>query len=340
MVPDLLVWTVAALHTGGMRWIPLIFGLLLTACLTIQKPVEHEIPDGFTAVRVGFLANGAPAGIGFVLEQGRLFEGQRIVAIYQRFGSAEGLQQSLADRSIDIAVGLPTYNAAAMLGDNVPVVIAAGLMPPDERVVVPISSTIQSTADLVGKRVGLSAGPTDLMFHAMVTGTQSVLLSETQLVQQLSIGVIDAAVLRQLTVAGLPDAARYRVVGDISSMWQTASGQSVPPSVSTVTMRRELAEDSDLAARTLASVLTAVRWGGEHEREVRTLMATHLKMTQTNAGNYAKAWSSLYAARLDDRSIAAMNMLIDQYRIEGPIKPIPSNSFAPTLFRNAQQISR
>jgi ABC-type nitrate/sulfonate/bicarbonate transport system substrate-binding protein len=116
--------------------------------------------------------------------------------------------------------------------------------------------------------------------------------------------------------------------------------QPVSPPVSTVAMRRELAEDTELAARTMAAILTAVRWGSEHEREVRNLMATHLKMTQANASNYANAWPALYSARLDDQTVAAINVLIDQYRESARLKPVPANSYAQTIFRNAQQISR
>lgn len=330
----------------------LLVAALLPACLraTDRVPSEPSVELTGRIVRVGYIANGLPAGLGFVLEEGQLFASQRLPVAFQRYAGPEGLRRALATNELDVAVSLPTSAAAKLMEEDIHVVVVAGLQLAEEQVVVPVTSTVQTLADLRNKVVGtpgLGSSGELLLWTVLAHGhgiapseirTQSG--AETQLVLQVESGAIDAAVLRGLTVAGLPDPGRYRVVSDLASDWHAATRLDAPPIVGTVTMRRGFLEGyPDEATRALAAIILAVRWGRDHPSEVAQLMTRHLRMTEANAQNYARRWSLLWHVSMDDASVAAMQLAIEHQRSQGLLRqPPPETLFDRALMARARQL--
>jgi NitT/TauT family transport system substrate-binding protein len=333
----------------------LLLAALLPACVSWQERSANE-PVPFEGesrpVRVGYIANGLPAGIGFVLEEGQLFASQRLPASFQRYGGPEGLRRALATNELDVAVGLPTVSAAKLLEEDSHVVIVAGLQLAEEQLIVPVTSTIQTIGDLRGKLVGtpgLGSSGELLLWSVLTHGygiapheVRTVAATETQLVLLLESGKVDAAVLRGLTVAGLPDADRYRIVGDLPAEWRRATQLDAPPIVATVTMRRGFVDGyPDEAARSLAAISLAVRWGREHPSEVAQLMTRHLRMTQANAQNYARRWSLLWEVVMDEATVAALRLALELQRSQGLLRdPAPETLFDRTLLPRANRFVR
>jgi NitT/TauT family transport system substrate-binding protein len=306
-----------------------------------------------TAVRVGYLANGVPSGLGYVLEEGRLFESHKLRASYQRFGSVDGIVQAFRTGTVDIVVGLPTITAARLLEQDTPVVVAAAVQQSNERVLVPISSTIQTIADIKGKSLatpGLDS-PTGALIAAILSEGYDIttkdyrtsVASETQLVQLLDSGKVDAALLQPLTIAGLPDPGKYRVVADMGKEFRYAFEVNGPPVLGTVTLRKGyVAGYPDSAAGAVAAVISAVRWGKEHPREVQQLMTRNLRMTQQNAQNYSAAWNDMFMANLDDATVGGMMAAYEQYQANGLLNTVPDKAmlFDQALFQQAIALSR
>ncbi len=166
--------------------------------------------------------------------------------------------------------------------------------------------------------------------------------TETQLVLLLESGKVDAAVLRGLTIAGLPNAERYRLLGDLAVDWRTAAKFDAPPVVGTVTMRRGFVDGyPDEAARALAAVILGARWGREHQSEVAGLMVRHLRMTQVNAQNYARRWSLVWTVAMDEATVGTMQFGLEQFRAQGLLRdPAPEALFDRTLFIRSAQLAR
>ncbi|MCS6800377.1 MAG: MqnA/MqnD/SBP family protein [Chloroflexota bacterium] len=334
----------------------LLLAALLPACLGGNDRAGQERapalePYGRT-VRVGYIANGLPAGIGFVLEEGQLFASQRLPVVFQRYAGPEGLRRALLTSELDVAVALPLLSAAKLLEEDTHVVVVAGLQLAEEQVMVPLTSTIQSVADLRGKLVG-TPGPGssgDLLFWSVLShgygfgpaDLRTHVATETQLVILIESGAVDAVVLRGLTVAGLPDPSRYRIVSDLPAEWRAATQLDAPPIVATVTMRRGFLDGyPDEAARALAGIILAVRWGRQHPAEVAQLMTRHLRMTQANAHNYARRWPQMWAAVMDDAAVAAMQLSLERLRSQGLIRqPVPETLFDRALFTRASHYAR
>jgi ABC-type nitrate/sulfonate/bicarbonate transport system substrate-binding protein len=332
----------------------LALALFLPACFSpADRAASAPVPDvAGRPVRVGYIANGLPAGLGFVLEEGQLFASQRLPASFQRYGGPEGLRRGLATNDLDVAVGLPTFAAAKLLEEDSHVVVVAGVQLAEEQVIVPTSSPIQTVADLRGKRVG-TPGPGSsgelLLWSVLTHGygvapqeVRTTVATETQLVLLLESGKVDAVVLRGLTIAGLPDAARYRTVGDLPAEWRAATKLATPPVVATVTMRRGFLDGyPDEAMRALAAIILAVRWGREHPSEVAQLMMRHLRMTEANAQNYAQRWPQLWEVVMDEATVAGLHLSLELQRSQGLLRePAPPSLFDTTLFPRAGQLAR
>jgi ABC-type nitrate/sulfonate/bicarbonate transport system substrate-binding protein len=327
----------------------LVLALVLGAgggCRVLPARPPAPPPSG-PVVRVGYIANGVAAGLGFVLEEGGLLASQRLAVSFQRYGGPEGMRRALAANDLDVALGLPVLTAARLMEEDVPVRVVAAVQRADEQVVVLANSPLQQLRELRGRAVGTAGEGSqgDLLLRTVLSASYGIAPSEvrlstgteTQLVAQLESGTLEAAVLRGLTIDGLPERSRYRLLGDLGAEWQAATGSPVPPLVGTVTLRRGFREGyPEAAARVLAAVVLAVRWGREHPSEVAQLMMRNLRMTESNAQNYARRWSVVWEARMDEAVVAGFLSQLESLRAQGLLRDPPSPAlFDPSLWPQA-----
>src|SRR4051812_2710171 len=189
-------------------------------------------------IKVGYWTSGFSVGFGTVLEAGKFLEQQGLVPEYIKFSDVNAPTKALITNSIDIAFAAPTTGAFALAAQGAPVEVILATQIAESTFVSKDGSPLRSLADLKGKKVGMS--PVGSATYAIVAtllernyGIKAsdftpVPGNEGQLVQYLQRGDVDAASLRAVTIASVPD-LKLQVLGKAVDEWKKMTKTNAAP---------------------------------------------------------------------------------------------------------------
>jgi NitT/TauT family transport system substrate-binding protein len=166
-------------------------------------------------IKVGYWTSGFSVGFGAVLEAGKFLEQKGLAPEYIKFSDVNGPTKALITHSIDAAFAAPTTGAFALAAQGVPIEVVLATQIAEATFVAKDGSPLRSLSDLKGKKVGMSpAGSAtyaivvallERKFGIKTSDFTAVPGNEGQLVQFLQRGDVDAAALRAVTIAYVPE---------------------------------------------------------------------------------------------------------------------------------------
>lgn len=267
-------------------------------------------------LRVAYWSSGFSLGFGAVLEQEKFLEKEGLEVAYRKFSEVAAPAQAVLNGDVDVAFAAPAAAAfnLGLQGAPIRVILATQVL--EGRIVVGKDSPIQVPADLKGKKVGMSRPGSST--HAVATTILSTLYelpanayavvpgNEGQLAQLLVRGEIDAAALRNVTIAQM-DEGSVRGVADIVSDWKKMTGGDAAPVLAVALTRADIVEErgDDLVALVRA-MRAATEWGGENPEGVATHLTQTANMNEQDARNYAALWDVIYMASLTPADVTAL----------------------------------
>ena len=267
-------------------------------------------------LRVAYWSSGFSLGFGAVLQQEKFLEKEGLEVTYRTFSEVAAPAQAVLNGDVDVAFAAPAAAAfnLGLQGAPIRVILATQIL--EGRIVVPKDSPIQSPADLKGKKVGMSRPGSST--HAVATTILKTLYdvspndyavvpgNEGQLAQLVTRGDIDAAALRNVTIAQMADGS-VRAIADIVPDWKKMTKGDAPPLLAVAMTRADVVEKrgDDLAALVRA-MRAATVWGSANPDGVAAHLTKTANMDETNARNYAALWDVIYTASLAPQDVAAL----------------------------------
>ena len=305
---------------------------LLATSLTLSAPVRAE------TVRIGYWSSGVSLGFGAVLEAGKFMQAQGLDVAYVTFPDVNAPTKALAANAIDFAIGASAGTAFSVETEGLPVTIMLATQVADLDFVVPDASPLHGLAELRGKKVGQS--PSGSATAAITTAilernygigaddVEAVPGNDPRLAQFLVRKDIDAAALRTVTIALLPD-VKLRKLGSFKDEWKKITHQDAPPVLGVGLVRSAwLKTHAADAAKMVAGMRKAYEFGRGNKDAVAKALVEAASMSAADAKAYAALWDSIYTVSLEPADIASLRLEFDVFKSVGAVSgTLPDTAF-------------
>ena len=308
--------------------------LLAAACSNpfIPKPAPVR------AFKLG-LISGAQDFVDFVMEQHGLLDETGLKVETVKSLSPANLHLMVTERQVDIGFGGFTTMATAR-SEGKDVIVIGGVLSPVNMVFVRKNSPIQSLKDLRGKKLGVFGGTGSTTFTFLAVLAQKWggidLSKETNLVsnaaplliEQLSKGQIDAALLGTTDTIQMVAQDRFRPLVDLSEDYKAHQGGRAPAHVTIVTNEVFAKEHADVVRDYLKAYKATLEFIHAHpgvwDEYAASIMMDDPKermlLEQKMGANLVEKW--------DDEQIAVQNeylKLVHDTLGDDVLKTIPAD---------------
>lgn len=300
-------------------------------------------------VRIGYWSSGVSLGFGSFLEAGKFMEKQGLEVEYVKFPDVNAPTKAMAAGAIDFAIGASAGSALSVATDGLPVSIVLATQVADLDFVVLADSPVTKMADLKGKKIGMSpAGSATaaitsaiLMKNYGMTAAdfQAVPGNDSRLAQFLSQKEIEAAALRTVTIALLPD-MKLRKIGSFRAEWKTITGKDAPPVLGVGLMRDAwMKENPDAPARVVAGMRNAFEAGKADKDGVAKALMAAGNIKEADAKAYAALWDGIYTVSMEPADIASLKAEFEVFKSVGAVKgTLPDAALNPAPYEASKAI--
>jgi NitT/TauT family transport system substrate-binding protein len=306
-------------------------------------------PANAQQMKVGYWTSGFSLGFGTVMEQMKFAEQEGIKVEWVKFGEVNGPTRAIVSNAIDLAFAAPSTNSIGIAADGVPVKLVLATQIAEAQIVALDASTIKSTSDLRGKKIGMS--PPGSATHALTTAILERNFgikpneyavapgNEAQLAQFLTQKDIDAGVLRSVTLAQMSD-VKLRRLASIVDEWKKLTKGSAPPILAvTIVYNSYLDKNREAVAKFIVATRKALQFGSKNKPKVAEMLEKAANMTAQDARAYAEQWDNAYIASFEDADVASLKRMYEIVPATGGVKnPARDDSFDQGPFKRSKQI--
>lgn len=213
---------------------------ILAAGAAVALGVMTPAANAADILRVGVASVYPPFVAMHVAQQEGYFADLGVEVEITQYRSGSAVQEAVAAGAVDVyAVPPPTVAVGVQKGLNAKIISRLG--PPSPRgwrILVPTESSVQSMADMAGKKIAITGKGSLTDFFAMAAAAKSNVTVDTiplgnGVLPALEGAQVDAAVVWPLLSFQLIQSGKYRVIDDFSDVKDTpldvwvASGQAI-----------------------------------------------------------------------------------------------------------------
>lgn len=321
----------------------------LTAVAAFALGSLSGAPARAETVRIGYWSSGVSLGFGAVLEAGRYMEKEGLTVEYVKFPDVNAPTKAMAAGAIDFAIGASAGTAFSVIADGLPLSIVLASQVADLDFVVPEDSPIRQMADLKGKKIGTSpAGSATAVITAAILATnygiasgdyQGVPGNDPRLAQFLAQKDIDAAALRTVTIALLPEMT-LRKIGSFREEWRKITNSDAPPVLGVGLMRNAwMTENPGGPAKVVAAMRKTYEFGRSDKAAVAKALRDAANLSEADAKAYAALWDSIYTVRMEPADVASLRQAFEVYRTVGAVKgDLPASALVTAPYEAAKAV--
>jgi len=327
--------------------IPRVLSALLAAVAAIVlSPSDASAQNN---VKVGYWTSGFSVGFGAVLEAGKFLEAQGLVPEFVKFSDVNGPTKALLTHSIDIAFGAPTSGAFTLGIDDAPVEVVLATQVAEATFVAKQGSPIKTMSDLKGKRVGMSpVGSATYAISAAVLERNYGLKAndftpipgnEGRLVQFLEQGDVDAASLRAVTIASVPD-LKLRILGRAVDEWKRMTNSASVPILAVALAHKDFSRPHpDSLVKFIKAMIETVKFGHAEPDKAADILRQTANLDAKDATAYARLWDDIYMASLEPQDVATLKAMAEIFRSSKLIDgAVPDSLFATGPYEQAKRL--
>jgi ABC-type nitrate/sulfonate/bicarbonate transport system substrate-binding protein len=298
-------------------------------------------------IKVGYWTSGFSVGFGAVLESGKFLERQGLVPEYVRFSDVNGPTKALITQSIDVAFAAPATGAFTLGAQGAPIEIVLATQVAEATFVSKDGSPLRSLADLKGKKVGMSpAGSATYAIAAAVlernyglktSDYTAVPGNEGQLVQFLQRGDIDAASLRAVTIASVPD-LKLQVLGRVVDEWKRMTKTNAVPILATALVHKNFSQQHpEAVVKFVRAMMEATRFGRSETEKASAMLRSAANLDARDATSYARLWNEIYIASMEPDDVATFKAMADIFRAGKTLEGnVPDSLYATAPYEQAK----
>lgn len=298
-------------------------------------------------IKVGYWTSGFSVGFGAVLEAGKFLEQAGLTPDYVRFSDVNGPTKALITHSIDVAFAAPTTGAFTLGIQGVPVEIVLATQIAEATFAARAGSPLATLADLKGKKLGMSPAGSAMYAivaavlernHALKTSDYTAVPgNEGQLVRFLQQGDIDAASLRAVTIASVPD-LKLLVLGNVLDEWKIMTKADAVPILGVAVVHKDYArQHADAVVKFVRAMIATTRFGGQETAQASDMLRQAANLDARDATAYATLWNQIYMARMDPEDIATFKTMGQIFKAAGTLEgDVPDSLFDPGPYQQAK----
>jgi ABC-type nitrate/sulfonate/bicarbonate transport system substrate-binding protein len=320
------------------------FGLAFAVAIACGAPDARAEEK----IRIGYWTSGFSVGFGAVLEAGKFVEQQGLVPEYVRFAEVNGPTKAIITQSIDAAFAAPTSGAFTLGIQGAPIEIVLATQIAEATLVTKEGSPIRSVNDLKGKKLGLS--PVGSATYAIVAAVLEknfglkpsdytpVGGNEGQLVAFLQRGDIDAASLRAVTIASVPD-LKLKVLGRVVDEWKKMTKSDAVPILAAGIVHKNFAgRHPDATVKFVRAMIDATGFGSAQTDKAAEMLRQASNLDAKDATSYARLWNDIYTASMKPADVATFKTMAEIFRAGGTIEGnVPDSLFATGPYEQAKR---
>jgi ABC-type nitrate/sulfonate/bicarbonate transport system substrate-binding protein len=320
------------------------FLLALAVALACAAPAA----DAQEKVKIGYWTSGFSVGFGTVLEAGKFAEQQGLAPEYIHFADVNGPSKAILTQSIDVAFAAATAGAFTLGIQGAPIEIVLATQVAEATLVSKQGSPIKSVAELKGKKIGMSpvgsatyaivAAVLERNFGLKPTDYTPVGGNEGQLVAFLQRGDVDAASLRAVTIASVPD-LKLNVLARIVDEWKKLTKSDAAPILGATIVHKSFAQQHpDATVKLVRALIAATHFGRSETDKTAAMLRQASNLDAKDATSYARLWDQIYIASMEPANVATFKTMAEIFRAGGTIEgPVPDSLFVTGPYEKAKQ---
>jgi NitT/TauT family transport system substrate-binding protein len=303
---------------------------LIALCLALPLGVASSAASAQEKIKVGYWTSGFSVGFGAVLEAGKFLEQAGLAPEYVRFSDVNGPTKALLTQSIDVAFAAPASGAFTLAIQGAPIEIVLATQVAEATFVAKEGSPLKTLADLKGRKVGMS--PVGSATYAIVSAVLErnfglkpsdytpIGGNEGQLVRLLERGDVDAASLRAVTIASVPE-LKLQTLGSLVDEWKKMTGTNALPILGVSVVHKTFArEHPDAVVKFVRAVMAATKFGHNEPAKAAEMLSRAANLDAKDATSYARLWDQIYIASMEPADIATLKTMAQIFKAVGTIE--------------------
>jgi NitT/TauT family transport system substrate-binding protein len=299
-------------------------------------------------IRVGYWTSGFSVGFGAVLETGKFLEQQGLQPEWVRFSDVNGPTKALITNSIDVGFAAPTTGAFTLGAQGAPIEVVLATQIAESTLVSKEGSPVKNITDLKGKKVGMSpVGSATYAIAAAVleknyglkpTDYIPVPGNEGQIVSFLQRGDIDAASLRAVTIASVPE-LKLQVLGRVVDEWKRMTNSNAVPILAAAIVHKNYAQQHpDAVVKFVRGMMRATAFGRSETEKASAMLRQTANLDAKDATSYAKLWDEIYIASMEPQDVATFKAMAQIFKAGKTLEgDVPDSIYATAPYEKAKQ---
>ena len=299
-------------------------------------------------IKVGYWTSGFSVGFGAVLEAGKFLEQAGLQPEYIKFSDVNGPTKALLTQSIDVAFAAPVTGAFTLAIQRAPVELVLATQVAEATFVAKQGSPLKGLTDLKGKKVGMSpvgsatyavaAAVLEKNFGLKPTDYTPVGGNEGQLVRLLDRGDIEAAALRAVTIASVPD-LKLQTFGNLVEEWKKMTGSNARPILGVALVHTAYAKQNPAGVtKFVRALIAATRFGREQPDKAAEMLSKAANLDAKDATSYARLWNEIYTATMEPADVATFKTMAQIFKASGTIEgDVPDSLYVTAPYEQAKR---
>jgi len=321
---------------------------LTALCLAVPLALAASAACAQEKIKVGYWTSGFSVGFGAVLEAGKFLEQAGLAPEYIKFSDVNGPTKALITQSIDVAFAASANGAFTLAIQGAPVEIVLATQVGEATFVAKDGSPLKTLADLKGKKVGMS--PAGSATYAIVASVlehnfglkpsdyTAVGGNEGQLVRLLDRGDVDAASLRAVTLASVPE-LKLQTLGRLIDEWKKMTGTGAVPILGVSVVHKTFSQQHpDAVVKFVRGMIAATKFGHDQPAKAAEMLSRAANLDAKDATSYARLWDQIYIASMEPADVATLKTMAQIFKAIGTIEgSVPDNAFVTAPFEQAKR---
>jgi len=299
-------------------------------------------------IKVGYWTSGFSVGFGAVLEAGKFLEQAGLQPEYIKFSDVNGPTKALLTQSIDVAFAAPASGAFTLAIQGAPVEIVLATQIAEATFVAKEGSPLKKLTDLKGKKVGMSpvgsatyaiaAAVLEKNFGLKRTDYTPIGGNEGQLVRLLERGDVDAAALRAVTLASVPE-LKLVTLGRLVDEWKKMTKSNATPILGVTLVHTTYArQHPGGVVKFVRAMIAATKFGREQPDQAAGMLSKAASLDAKDATSYARLWNEIYTAAMEPDTVATFKTMAQIFKAGGTIEgDVPDSLYATGPYEQAKR---
>jgi NitT/TauT family transport system substrate-binding protein len=162
--------------------------------------------------------------------------------------------------------------------------------------------------------------------------------NEGQIVRLLERGDVDAASLRAVTIASVPE-LKLQTLGRLVDEWKKMTRANASPILAVALVHKTYHKDHpEAVVKAVRAIMAATRFGHDHPDKAADMLSKTANLDAKDATSYAKLWDEIYTASMEPQDVATFKTMAQIFKAIGTIEgDVPDSLYVTAPYEQAKR---